>query len=259
MRDIAVHVRYGLVRLWRSPVALFFTLAFPLGFYLLFASLLPSEAIQGLTANILLFSVVTGSYTALAINTVEDREEGVLKRLRGTPLRPWRYLVAQSLVSVVLAFVAALLIMAIGFVAFGLELEPRLLPGAALILLLGTATLCLLGLATTVIIPGVEAASGVTNAVVFPLLFASGIFIPLEQMPGWLTRVAAFFPLLPLGRALRAMFDPTNAAPLAWTDLGLVTLWGLGGLVLAARFFRWQPRVAGGGGRRRRRAAPSSP
>lgn len=257
MRAIAVHTRYGLVRLVRSPVALFFTLAFPLGFYLLFASLLPDEAIQGLTANILLFSVVTGSYTALAINTVEDREDGVLKRLRGTPLAPWRYLVSQTLVSVVLAAVAAVMLVVLGIAAFGLELEPRLLPAAALIVLLGTATLCLLGLATTVIIPGVEAASGVTNAVVFPLLFASGIFFPLEQMPGWLTRVAALFPLLPLGRALRATFDPGSGEVVAWTDLGLVALWALAGLLLAARFFRWQPRTAGGRPRRRRPRGPA--
>lgn len=219
MSDIVAHTRFGLLRLARSRCS-------------------------------------SPSRSRWASTSVEDRETGLLKRLRGTPLRPWRYLVAQALVSVVLAAVAAVLIVTLGLVAFGLELEPRLLPAAAMVLLLGTATLCLLGLATTAIIPGVEAASGVTNAVVFPLLFASGIFIPLEQMPGWLTRVAAFFPLLPLGRALRATFDPAAGQALALTDLGLVALWGLAGLALAARFFRWQPRAAGG---RRRRASSPGP
>jgi ABC-2 type transport system permease protein len=247
MSEILLHTRYALLQYLRNPTALFFSVAFPLGFYLLFGSLFAAEggAIQGLTPNVVLFAAVSGSYVGLAIGTVEDRQEGVLKRLRGTPLQPWRYLVALALSAVLVALVVALLTVGLGMAVFDLQVIPRLLPAAVLTLLVGLAVLSLLSLATTAIIPNVQAATGVTNAITFPLLFASGLFLPLEMMPGWLTRIASVFPLLPLGRAMRAAFDPaTSGLGMAWGDLAFVAAWGLAGLVVAARFFRWQPWTA---------------
>jgi ABC-2 type transport system permease protein len=253
--DILLHARYGALQFIRTPIALFFSLVFPVGLYLLFGTLFGQEpyAIQALTANLLIFGNVAGSFTGLAISMVEQREEGMLKRLRGTPLRPWRYLVAQALVYVALACVIGVVIMVVGVLVFDLQVVWRLLPAALLVLVAGTLSLCLLGLAISAVTPTVEAATAVTNAVTFPLLFASGLFLPLEILPSWLARVASVFPLLPLGRAMRGTFDDAAAWPgFAWTDLAIVAAWGLAGLLLAARFFRWTPREASAGRRRRR-------
>jgi ABC-2 type transport system permease protein len=240
MNEVLLHVYFSLLQFLRNPVAAFFSIVFPLGFYVLVGSLF-KEAISAFTPNIIVFTAVFGSYSGLAIGTVQDREEGVLKRLRGTPLRPWRYLLAKAAATVVVIFVIALLLLVTGLLAFGLQL-PRLLPLAAVTLLVGLVTLSLLALATTVVIPNVEATAGVTNAVAVPLLFASGTFLPIEMLPGWVVRVAAIFPVPPLGRALRATFDPgTLGLDLVWRELAVVAIWGIGELVLAARYFRWQP------------------
>jgi ABC-2 type transport system permease protein len=107
-------------------------------------------------------------------------------------------------------------------------------------LIVGSASFCALGLAITAVIPNADAAPPIVNASILPLLFLSGVFIPLgDDAPTWIVWIGRIFPVKHFADGLQAGFLGT---PFDWTDTLVVALWGIAGLLLAARFFTWEPR-----------------
>jgi ABC-2 type transport system permease protein len=79
------------------------------------------------------------------------------------------------------------------------------------------------------------------------LSFISGVFIPIDQLPDWLADVGRVFPLAHLATGLQTALSPSaNSTGLSAENLGVLAAWGVGGLILAARTFRWEPRLARG-------------
>jgi ABC-2 type transport system permease protein len=108
-------------------------------------------------------------------------------------------------------------------------------------LLVGSASFCSLGFAITAAIPNSDAAAPIVNGVILPLLFLSGVFIPLgDNAPAWISWVARIFPVRHFAAGLQAGFLGT---PFNWTDVLVVAAWGVAGLLLAVRFFSWEPRT----------------
>ena len=118
--------------------------------------------------------------------------------------------------------------------------------GAALLrflvmLVVGAASFSALGFAVTALIPNAEASAAIVNASILPLLFLSGIFIPLgDNSPSWILWIARVFPVRHFANGMQAGFLGTRYD---WTDVLIVGAWGLAGLVLAIRYFRWEPRT----------------
>jgi ABC-2 type transport system permease protein len=110
-----------------------------------------------------------------------------------------------------------------------------------LIVLVGGASFCALGLALTAVIPNSDAAPPIVNFSMLPLLFISDIFIPLDQAPELLKTVSNVFPVAHFAKAMHASFDPFDPSFRAG-DLLIVAAWGVVGLILAIRFFSWEPR-----------------
>ena len=111
----------------------------------------------------------------------------------------------------------------------------------AVMLAVGAASFCALGLAMTALVPNADAAGAMVNASILPLLFLSGIFIPLgNNTPAWILWVARIFPVRHFGEGMLAGFVGT---PFHWTDVLVVAAWGAAGLVLATRYFSWEPRT----------------
>jgi ABC-2 type transport system permease protein len=119
--------------------------------------------------------------------------------------------------------------------------------------LVGSLSFAALALAITAVIPNADAAPPIVNATILPLLFLSGIFIPLDDdAPTWMVVVGNVFPVKHFAEAMRAGFlgnltipttlGPVRAFPFDWWDVAIVAAWGLAGLVLAIRFFSWEPR-----------------
>ena len=108
------------------------------------------------------------------------------------------------------------------------------------ILLVGAASFAALGLAVTSVIPNADASPAVVNATILPLLFLSGIFIPLgDNSPAWIRWVGRIFPVRHFADGMSAGF---LGLTFKWSDVLIVAAWGLAGLILAARFFSWEPR-----------------
>jgi ABC-2 type transport system permease protein len=160
--------------------------------------------------------------------------------------------------SIVTAFTVAAILMAIGAVLFGVKVPTNTLPGLIVTLALGAACFCALGIAYTRAISTEEAGPAMTNAVVLPLYFISGVFVPFRQLPDGLQEVAKLLPVQPFVDALQIAFDPnTTGAGFAGTDLLKLAIWGAAGLLLAVRFFSWTPReeASSKAGRAPRRAS----
>ena len=237
---------------WRNPASAFFTFAFPLMFLVIFTSLLGGgevhiggRVVQQSTyyvAAMTAFAVITACYNNIAISLAFQRDSGVLKRTDGTPLPPTVFFAAK----VLHALLMALLLVAIT-VTFGAVLYDAAIPSGAhlaqflVILVVGAASFCALGFAVTAVIPNADAAAPIVNATILPLLFLSGIFIPIgDDAPGWITWIARVFPVRHFADGIQAGFIGTT---FHWSDVLVVAAWGLGALVVTLRLFSWEPRT----------------
>jgi ABC-2 type transport system permease protein len=245
-------IRYVNKAFWRNPASAFFTFAFPLMFLVIFTSLLGHGEVHlagrvvhqstYYVAAMAAFAVITACYNNIAIGITFQRDAGILKRTNGTPLPAATYFTAR----VVHALLVAVLLVAITVTFGALVYHADVPTGAALlrflaILLVGAASFSALGFAITAAIPNAEASAAIVNASILPLLFLSGIFIPLgDNAPSWILWIARVFPVRHFASGMQAGFLGTS---FNWTDVLIVAAWGLGGLVIAIRFFKWEPRT----------------
>jgi ABC-2 type transport system permease protein len=234
---------------WRSHEAAFFTFLLPILLLVLLGSVYGDETIDGvraapyLVAGMIGYGVVATAYAGLAIVMVIRRESGVLKRVRGTPLRPAIYLgavVASELIVIALQVVAQILIgryvLDAGF--------PQSPASLAVALLLGVAAFAALGLATTALVRSGEGSSAVVNAIYLPMTFISGVFFSKSAFPGFLEALADVLPLTYLLELVRSLFIEGEGLGSSLTAIGVVGLWGVLGAAVAVRAFRWEPRAA---------------
>ncbi|MFQ5516799.1 MAG: ABC transporter permease [Acidimicrobiia bacterium] len=276
IRLTGMQVRYQNKIFWRTPVAAFFTLVFPLMFLIIFTATFGNDTIEELgvtTAQfyapaLAAFAAVSATYTNLAVSTAFSRDEGVLKRVRGTPLPPWMYMAGRVGSAVWLALIATVMMMTVGVFVYGVEVIPGRLLAGTVAFGVGVAVFAALGLMVAGLVSNGESATAIANATLLPLAFFSDVFIaPSRDAPEWISRVADFFPLKHFVVALSEAFNPTlGGSGFAWNTAGehsigvhvaVLLLWGLGAILIALRYFRWEPRSGGGSGRGSRRARRS--
>jgi ABC-2 type transport system permease protein len=230
---------------WRNREAAFFTFLFPILLLVLIGSVYGDEPIEGVDAptflliGLLGYGVAANAFAGLAITLVVRREAGVLKRVRGTPLGPGTYLAAvigSTLVVIGLEVVAQLLL---GVYVLGAQWPDQPMVFAAAILV-GTASFAALGIAVTTAVRSAEGSSAVVNAIFLPMAFISGVFFSTAEMPSFLEAISEVLPLTYLLELIRAAFLPGEG--FAASALVAVSLWGLAGLIVALRRFRWEPR-----------------
>jgi ABC-2 type transport system permease protein len=239
----------------RTPRAVFFTFAFPLMFLVLFTGLNGNANVaaagsaggevpfaQFYTPSIGIFGLTTACYTAVIFGLTHARDTGLLKRVRGTPLPMSFYLGAWLTGAALTGFASVVLMFAVAVPAFGVEIYARNLPAAVVTLALGAATLAALGLAVASLVRTQDQATPVAQFTFLPLSFISGIWYPLAGAPDWVVTIAHIFPLYHLVDAFDACFVPqTTGGGWAPGHLAVIALWGIGGLVVAARRFSAEP------------------
>jgi ABC-2 type transport system permease protein len=192
--------------------------------------------------GVLAYGIITATFSNLAASLALLRDQGVLKRMRGTPLPPWAYLAGRIGSSTLAMLELVVVTLTIGWVAFGTHVRAPTLPGLVLALLAGMVCFTALGIGVTAIIPNADAAQPITAALVLPLAFISGIFFAPERAPAWMNHLAAVFPVRALAAALQFAYDPrTSGVGVAGHDLLVLILWTAAGVGLM-RFFRWDAR-----------------
>lgn len=251
LRLVGHQFRFDQKVFWRNPASVFFTAVFPLLFLLIFATFFKNADIHGLGVNgatyyvpaIVALAVISATMVKLAMNLSSEREGGMLKRVRGTPLPPWVFVAGRVGNSVVISVIMVALVSVIGALFYGVPIPTSTLPALLVTLLVGAFAFSCLGFALAAVIPSEDAAPAITNAIVFPLYFLSGIFVPEDEIPSGVLHIADLFPVRHLFAALFAVWDPaTSGSGLELGDLAIVLLWGIAGLLVAVRLFRWEPR-----------------
>ena len=217
---------------WRNPSAAFFNFVLPLLLLLLVASVFADDddELEVLIPGIAGMSIMATTFTALAFNMVFLREQGILKRIHGTPIPSTAYLGGLIASAVINAVVQVVLVFAIGKLVYGVALPDE--PLAVLVYVVaGVAAFAALGIAFSHAIPNFDAAGAYTNAVFLPVIFISGVFYSTDDLPPSLELIGSALPLTHVIDGLAG--DGFGAG------LGVVLAWGALGAVLAVRYFRW--------------------
>jgi ABC-2 type transport system permease protein len=187
-------------------------------------------------------AVITVCFNNIAVAVTFQRDSGVLKRIDGTPLPSASFFGARILHAVLVSVLLVVITAAFGRAFYSAEIPT----GATLLRMLvmlavGAAAFCSLGFAISSVIPNADAALPIVNVIILPLLFLSGVFIPLgNNPPAWMAWVGRIFPVRHFLSGMQAGF---LGSTFSWTDVLAVAAWGLAGLLLAIRFFRWEPRT----------------
>ncbi|MGH2692754.1 MAG: ABC transporter permease, partial [Actinomycetota bacterium] len=122
------------------------------------------------------------------------------------------------------------------------EVPTRTLPAFLLTIAVGAASFSALGLALTAVIPNADASPAIVNASILPLLFLSGIFIPIQDPNAWYVTLAKLFPVYHFAEAMNAAYFAPSGSGLEGTHLLILGAWGLAGVILSFLFFSWEPR-----------------
>ena len=231
---------------WRSRESAVFVFLFPILLFALLTAVYNGRidgrpAAWALLAGMIGYGAANTAFSGLGITLVSRREIGILKRIRATPLPPAVYL-AAVLVSITIVFaIQVASLFALGHLLKATPWPSNLL-SLALALALGAATFAALGLAITGFIRSIEGSSAVFNVIVLPMAFLTGSFGPTRHYPRALRAIGEVLPLKPLLDLIKGIYLHGQQfwdKPMA---IGLLAGWGLFGMAVALRTFRWEPR-----------------
>ena len=225
---------------WRNPSAAFFNFTLPFLFLILIASVFGADRkeLNILIPGIAGMAVLGTTFTALAYNFVFSREQGILKRVRGTPMPPIAFFGGVIGSAVANAFVQVGLVVAIGHLFYDVS-WPRDWLELIVFLVLGVVAFGALGIAFANVIPNFDAAPAYINAVFLPAIFISGVFYSTDSMPELLKAIAVALPLKHVIDGMSGAIVTGKGLGGHLTALAVVGAWALTGLLLAVRSFRW--------------------
>jgi ABC-2 type transport system permease protein len=240
-------VAYEQRAFWRNRTRAFFSFGMPIMLLLLFASL-NSGHIKELNnipyvvfflPGIMAYGIIITQFVNMAGGLAIQRDNGLLKRMRGTPLPSWAYVAGRVGSTALTSVSMAAVMLIIGRVFYDVHISAEGLVAVVLAVLLGAATFAALGMAAVSIIPNAEAAPVVANVLILPLSFISGIWYPMTDSPTWLLDLAKVFPIERLANALQTAFDPVNhGSVFAGNDFLILAVWLVAGVRLAMIFWR---------------------
>jgi ABC-2 type transport system permease protein len=255
MIRMALHLSgYDLRAFLRNRQSQFFALALPVLFLVIFASVFggggnTTEVAGGpismpvyYVPGIITLGVIAACFGNLVASVTAQRERGVLKRRRATPVPAAAVIAGRVLTAVAVAVVMAAALLGIGWAAYGAHVPGRTALALAVTVVTGAASFCCLGYALTPLIRNEDAALPAAMAITLPLYFISGVFVPVTVLPHWLADAGEIFPVRHLANALLAAYNPhTTGLGFAGADLLILAAWGCAGLLIAVRTFRWPP------------------
>ncbi len=244
----------------RQRDSVVFTLAFPVILLVIFGSVFSGQIAPGVefrqyfAAGMVATGVMLSSFQSLAITIAMERDDGTLKRLRGTPSPPMAYFLGKIGLVLGVSLAQTVVLLGLGALLFQLHLPTS---GALWlrflwVFVLGTAAGTVLGIAFSAVPRSGRSASAVVSPVVIVLQFISGVYFVYSDLPSWMQTLGALFPLKWLAQGMRSVFLPASFASSeaghSW-QLGETALvlagWTVAGLVLCARTFRWSRRDDG--------------
>lgn len=238
----------------RQRESVVFTLFFPLILLFIFGSVFKDTIAPGVTfsqyfvAGMIASGLVNTGFQQLAITIPMERDDGTLKRLRGTPISVTSYFIGKALLVTILMIIQTALLLFFGSMLFDLNLpvDLNLWWNFTWLVILGSACSTVLGIAFSVVPKSGRGASAIVSPIVIVLQFFSGVFFVFTQLPVWMQQLAAIFPLKWLTQGMRSVFLPNDFATQEvaqdW-EIGktalILGIWLIVGLIVSIKTFKW--------------------
>lgn len=243
--------RYGLRAFARNRKARMLTLVFPLLLLVIFEGIFNQGqvAVNGVKVDygvffapsVIVFTLTTTTLAMLISSVVSQRELGILKRRRATPLPAWAIVVSQSLTVILMAIVAVAVLLLVTGVVFGTTVPLAGVPTLVAGVLFGSAAFCGLAYALSTFVDSADSAQPLIQLVMFPLFFISGVWVPTSQLPDWLNTIASIFPVEHVADLVHRSFVGAVGLGPVLTDIGSLILWAVIGARVASARFGWMP------------------
>jgi ABC-2 type transport system permease protein len=244
---VARQVKFEQLSFWLNPIGAVLTIGFSVVFIVIFestsrystVSFLPVVLGQYYIPSFAAYGIMAACFNILAIQLVNRREMGLLKRLRLSPLPTWVLLAAIFVNSVIVAGIQLVLLLLVG--RFGYHVHgPHDIGMFILVVLVGMASFTALGVGVATLVPNADAAGPIVSLVFFILVGLSGLYFPVKPGSG----LATFADVFPIRHLIIASVDSFNglAGGSVWNDLLVIALWGVAGVVLALRRWEWSPK-----------------
>jgi ABC-2 type transport system permease protein len=248
---VGMQIRYEQKSYWRNPTAAFFTFAFPLVFFIILVGVAGGghdadvlgtgvKLAQYYTPSVLAYGIMAACFLNVAITLVRQREFGVLKRMRGTPLPAWALIGGIIGNAMIVAALLAAVTVTFAIIVYGVSLPISHLLPLIVTIALASLVFCALGIAVSSLIPNMDSGPAIVNLPFFILVFISGTYFPIN---GTMEKVASYLPLRPFIVAMYKAFNPLLVGS-AWAprQLASLAIWGVLATLFAVRHFRWTPR-----------------
>jgi ABC-2 type transport system permease protein len=243
--------RYGLLAFRRNRRARLLTLVFPILLLVIFDGVFHGGHVEvnGVTVDygaffvpsVIVFTLTVTSLAMLLNMVVAQRELGILKRRRATPLPSWALVLSQSLTVIAMAIAAVVLLVALAGIVFGTTPDAGGIPTLVLGVIFGSAAFCGLSYALSTFVDSADSAQPMIQLIMFPLFFISGIWVPTSQLPSWLNAVASVFPVEHVADLVhRAYVGVVPVGPVL-LDIAILAAWAVAGAAVASRRFQWYP------------------
>jgi ABC-2 type transport system permease protein len=261
MNSIVETIRIGSLRgglelkqFLRQSESVVFTLFFPVILLFIFGTVFKDTIAPGVTfsqyfvAGMIASGLVNTGFQQLAITIPMERDDGTLKRLRGTPMSVSSYFIGKALLVTLLMIIQNALLLFFGSVVFDLNLptQANLWWNFTWLVLLGSACSTILGIAFSIVPKSGRGASAVVSPIVIILQFFSGVFFVFTSLPSWMQQLAALFPLKWLTQGMRSVFLPNSFATQevagSWENERtalVLAIWLILGLFFAIKTFKW--------------------
>jgi ABC-2 type transport system permease protein len=245
---------------FRERDAVVFTFAFPVIMLFIFGSVFDDEIAPGVSftqyfaAGMIATGIMLSSFQSMAIGIAVERDDGTLKRLRGTPMPSVVYFLGKVGLVLATSVIQLAILLSIGGLVFGLTLPDtlELWLRFAWIFLLGITAGTALGIGFSSVPRSARSAAAVVSPVVIVLQFISGVYFVYSELPPWMQDLGAVFPLKWLAQGMRSVFLPNSFAEAevagSWqlVPIALIlTAWAVVGLAVCLKTFRWLRRDAG--------------
>jgi ABC-2 type transport system permease protein len=250
--NVVLHTtRFGLIAFRRNRRARLLTLVFPVLLLVIYDGVFHGghTDVNGVSVeygaffvpSVIVFALTTSTLAILLNSVVSQRELGILKRRRATPLPAWALVVSQSLAVIGMAVSSVALLVLIAAAAFGTAPEASGIATLVLAVAFGSAAFCGLAYALSTFVDSADSAQPMIQLIMFPLFFISGIWVPTSQLPSWLNAVASVFPVEHVADlAHRAYVGVVPVGPVL-LDVAILAAWAVAGAAIASQRFQWYP------------------
>ncbi|MGE5344150.1 MAG: ABC transporter permease [Candidatus Omnitrophota bacterium] len=243
MKDLSIlykETRLQVVMFFRERQAVFWTYIFPAGLLVLFTSLFSAgkmAIVSGMLVSVMAISVMSGGLFGIGITIVGSREAGIYKRYKTTPLRSWIIFASHILTRSLIIFSTALMLIIISVSFYGVRLKIHVF-SSIFVFLLGILTFCALGFVIASFAKTINAALGITNALLMFMMFIGGFF-PVAMLPRLLQHIAAFLPITYFRSALQSVMSDGIPLINCFKDISILMVFLLIFSAVSIKWFHW--------------------